>query len=174
MLADQMGEDFGVGLRAKLVSRLSKPFLDPVEVFNHTVVNDGDPAGPVEVRMGVLVRRRAVCSPAGVADAKLTGCRLGLEGSAKAFVDFMSQRGLVYEQGRYIRDQVYDPLFIFGLPVTGAYWVKVGVGGIERPILFQVFERRVLTYNPANPAGWRVEMGNVGRHYFEWRYGYRP
>ncbi len=95
-------------------------------------------------------------------------------GVAKAFVDFMSQRGLVYDQGRYIRDQVYDPLFVFGLPVTGAYWVKVGVGGIERPILFQVFERRVLTYNPANPAGWRIEMGNVGRHYFEWRYGYRP
>ena len=62
----------------------------------------------------------------------------------------------------------------FGLPVTGAYWVNVRVGGVERPILFQVFERRVLTYNPANPAGWQIEMGNVGRHYFEWRYGYLP
>jgi hypothetical protein len=95
-------------------------------------------------------------------------------GVAKAFIDFMNQRGMIYEDGRYIRDQVYDPLFVFGLPVTGAYWVKVRVGGIERPILFQVFERRVLTYNPANPVGWQVEMGNVGQHYFEWRYGYRP
>jgi hypothetical protein len=95
-------------------------------------------------------------------------------GVAKAFVDFMNARGMIYEQGRYIRDQVYDPLFVFGLPITGAYWVKVRVGGVERPILFQVFERRVLTYNPANPAGWQVEMGNVGQHYFEWRYGYRP
>jgi hypothetical protein len=95
-------------------------------------------------------------------------------GVAKAFVDFMSQRGTIYENGRYIRGQVYDPLFVFGLPVTGAYWVKVRVGGVERPILFQVFERRVLTYNPANPADWRIEMGNVGQHYFEWRYGYRP
>ena len=88
ILADQMGEDFGVGFRAKLVSRLSKPFLDPVEVFNHTIVNHGDPAGPVKVRMGVFVRRRAVRGPAGVADAELTGRRLGLEGSAETFVDF--------------------------------------------------------------------------------------
>jgi hypothetical protein len=91
-------------------------------------------------------------------------------GVAKAFVDFMSQRGLVYEGGRYVRGQVYDPLFVFGLPVTGAYWVKVKVGNVERPILFQVFERRVLTYNPANDPAFRVEMGNVGQHYYQWRY----
>ena len=91
-------------------------------------------------------------------------------GVAKAFADFMAQRGLVYEGGRYVRGQVYDPLFVFGLPVTGAYWVKVKVGGVERPILFQVFERRVLTYNPANEAAFRVEMGNVGQHYYQWRY----
>lgn len=91
-------------------------------------------------------------------------------GVAKAFVDFMNQTGLVYQNGRYVRSQVYDPLFVFGLPVTGAYWVKVRVGGVERPVLFQVFERRVLTYTPANPPAFRVEMGNVGQHYFLWRY----
>jgi hypothetical protein len=91
-------------------------------------------------------------------------------GVAKAFVDFMNQTGLVYENGRYVRAQVYDPLFVFGLPVTGAYWVKVKVAGVERPILFQVFERRVLTYNPANQPAFRVEMGNVGQHYYQWRY----
>ena len=91
-------------------------------------------------------------------------------GVAKAFVDFMNGSGLVYENGRYVRGQVYDPLFVFGLPVTGAYWVKVKVGGVERPILFQVFERRVLTYNPANPPAFRIEMGNVGQHYYQWRY----
>jgi len=91
-------------------------------------------------------------------------------GVAKVFVDFMHQQGLVYTNGRYVREQLYDPLFVFGLPVSGAYWVKTMVGGVERPILFQVFERRVLTYNPDNPPKWRVEMGNVGRHYYEWRY----
>jgi hypothetical protein len=29
----------------------------------------------------------------------------------------------------------------------------------------------VLTYNPTNPPAFQVEMGNVGRHYVEWRYG---
>lgn len=91
-------------------------------------------------------------------------------GVAKAFLDFQRQRGLVHDNGRFIRDQVYDPLFVFGLPVSGAYWVKAKVGGKELPILFQVFERRVLTYNPANPPAFRVEMGNVGQHYFQWRY----
>jgi polysaccharide biosynthesis protein PslG len=91
-------------------------------------------------------------------------------GVAKAFQDFMSQSGLVYENGRFVRSQVYDPLFVFGLPVTGAYWVNVNVGGVERPVLFQVFERRVLTYNPANEPAFRVEMGNVGQHYYQWRY----
>jgi hypothetical protein len=94
-------------------------------------------------------------------------------GVAKAFVDFMNQTGLVYENGRFVRGQVYDPLFVFGLPVTGAYWVKVKVAGVERPILFQVFERRVLTYNPANQPAFRVEMGNVGQHYYQWRYPVR-
>jgi hypothetical protein len=72
---------------------------------------------------------------------------------------------------KYVRAQVYDPLFVFGLPVTGAYWVKTKVGGKELPILFQVFERRVLTYNPANQPKWRIEMGNVSQHYHRWRYG---
>jgi len=92
-------------------------------------------------------------------------------GVAQAFSDFMKQQGPVYENGVYVQGQVYDPLFVFGLPVTGAYWVKVKVGGVVRPILFQVFERRVLTYNPANQPAFRVEMGNVGQHYHQWRYG---
>ena len=92
-------------------------------------------------------------------------------GVAKAFIDYMSQKGLVSENGRYVQAQVYDSLFVFGLPVTGAFWVKAKVAGKEVPILFQVFERRVLTYNPANPPAFRVEMGNVGQHYYQWRYG---
>jgi hypothetical protein len=50
-----------------------------------------------------------------------------IAGGTEAFIDFMNGNGLVYENGRYVRGQVYDPLFVFGLPVTGAYWVKVKV-----------------------------------------------
>jgi hypothetical protein len=34
----------------------------------------------------------------------------------------------------------------------------------------QCFERRCLTYTPDNPEGWQVEFGNIGRHYYQWRY----
>ena len=34
-----------------------------------------------------------------------------------------------------------------------------------------VTQKSVLTYSPDNPSGWQVEMGNVGRHYYLWRYG---
>lgn len=45
------------------------------------------------------------------------------------------------------------------------------VSGELRWVLVQAFERRILTYTPDNDPSWRVEMGNVGRHYYEWRYG---
>jgi hypothetical protein len=35
----------------------------------------------------------------------------------------------------------------------------------------QLFERRVLTYTPTNPAAYQVEFGNIGQHYHRWRYG---
>ncbi len=92
----------------------------------------------------------------------------------QAFINYQNESGLVFENNNYVTGQVYDPLFVFGLPVTAPYWVESTVGGESTPILFQIFERRVITYNPANNPSFRVEMGNVGRHYYEWRYGELP
>src|SRR5205823_12000219 len=36
--------------------------------------------------------------------------------------------------------------------------------------LLGTYERRVLTYVPSNVPGFQVEMGNIGLHYFDWRY----
>ncbi|MDQ6832243.1 MAG: hypothetical protein M3008_02490, partial [Chloroflexota bacterium] len=58
-----------------------------------------------------------------------------------------------------------------GFPITEAYWVKVRVGGTQKQVLVQAFERRVLTYTPDNPDGFKVEAGNVGLQYLHWRYG---
>ncbi len=91
-------------------------------------------------------------------------------GVPRAFMEFMHQQGTVFVDGRYRRQAVFDPLFIFGMPVTPAVWVHTRINGTEQTVLFQVFERRVLTYNPANPPAFRVEMGNVGQHYYAWRY----
>lgn len=66
-----------------------------------------------------------------------------------------------------------DSLSLFGFPITEPYWTYATIGGTLQPVLFQAFERRILTYTPSNPISWQVEMGNVGQHYFQWRYG-RP
>lgn len=88
----------------------------------------------------------------------------------KAFWDFMNQRGLVFANNRYGDGLLVDWKFSLGLPVTEPYWARVKVAGIEKDVLFQAFERRVLTYTPSNAPEFRVEMGNVGAHYLEWRY----
>ncbi len=60
---------------------------------------------------------------------------------------------------------------VIGLAVTQPFWVQVKVAGVQRRVLMQAFERRVLTYNAANPDPFKVEFGNVGQHYYRWRYG---
>jgi WD40 repeat protein len=83
--------------------------------------------------------------------------------------NFMNLQGRI-DTGRVENGPVVDWLFAMGLPITDAYWTRAQVGGEEKDVLVQLFERRVLTYVPSNPAGYKVEMGNVGQHYFQWRY----
>jgi hypothetical protein len=71
----------------------------------------------------------------------------------------------------YMNRQPADWLFAFGHPISEPVWVRVKIGGVEQWVLAQLFERRALTYTPANDPAWQVEMGNVGQHYFAWRYG---
>ena len=61
--------------------------------------------------------------------------------------------------------------YVLGLPLTEPHWTRARVNGVERDVLVQLFERRALTYTPTNAPAWQVEMGNVGRHYHQWRYG---
>ena len=59
---------------------------------------------------------------------------------------------------------------VLGYPITEGYWTQMRVGGQDSPVLIQAFQRRVLTYVPGNAPAWRVQQGNVGQHYLEWRY----
>jgi hypothetical protein len=86
------------------------------------------------------------------------------------FWQFLQQRGLVATPNGLEEGLIAEWLVAFGLPLTEAYWTRATVGGVEQAVLVQAFERRILTYTPANPAAWRVEMGNVGQHYYRWRY----
>jgi hypothetical protein len=92
-------------------------------------------------------------------------------GIPRAFWDYMNRTGTIYRNGQLAPDQpIFDWLFTLGYPTTEAFWARVRVGGVEREVMFQAFERRLLTYTPSNPQPFQVEMGNVGRHYYQWRY----
>jgi hypothetical protein len=87
----------------------------------------------------------------------------------QVFWDFLNARGTVYTSG-YGEGPIIDWITVVGYPITEPYWTQVTVGGVKREVLVQLFERRVLTYTPSNQTGWKVEQGNVGRHYYTWRY----
>ncbi|MCM8747576.1 CAP domain-containing protein [Thermomicrobiaceae bacterium CFH 74404] len=74
----------------------------------------------------------------------------------------------------WTQGQPWDWLYVLGHPISEPYWIRTRVAGAEQWVLVQAFERRLLTYTPSNSMGWQVEFGNVGRHYYEWRYGQRP
>jgi hypothetical protein len=99
---------------------------------------------------------------------------------ASVFWDFMTAEGVIwtgtaFEVGEYATDALFrDPFYAVGLPLTEAFWTYVSVNGDMQWVLVQAFERRVMTYTPWNPEGWQVEAGNVGQHYYIWRYGEEP
>ena len=75
----------------------------------------------------------------------------------------------MYIDGQFVTGPLFNPPFaVSGYPITEPYWVTVPVGGVTEDVLVQCFERRCLTYTPANPDGWQVEMGNIGQHYLRW------
>ena len=90
---------------------------------------------------------------------------------ASVFWDYLNSEGLIYQDGELVTGRLFDPVFFAtGFPITEAYWTRALVAGERVDVLVQCFERRCLTYTPSNDAQWRVEMGNVGLHYYRWRY----
>ena len=73
---------------------------------------------------------------------------------ADVFVTFQNQNGQVYTNAQNGTGAVYygNPLFVFGHPITEPYWITTNVAGKPTQVLVQLFERRVLTYTPSNPA----------------------
>jgi hypothetical protein len=97
-------------------------------------------------------------------------------GKAAKYVSFVPQTGhnipdlfWTYLQGMKAQ-YGFDWTYTMGYPITEAYWTRMRVSGKDYPVLIQAFQRRVMTYTPAFAPEWRVQQGNVGQHYFEWRY----
>ncbi len=93
----------------------------------------------------------------------------------QVFWAFMTQPGLAWQNGAPTPvDPLFDWLFVLGYPIADPFWVQVRLRGEPTWVLVQPFERRILTYTPSNPPGWQVEMGNIGQHYWRWRYQFTP
>jgi hypothetical protein len=87
------------------------------------------------------------------------------------FFDFLNAEGPVAENGEVTTEQLSVPYFyVTGYPISEAYWTQVAIAGKDTPVMVQAYERRVLTYVPDAPDGFKVQMGNVGLHYYDWRY----
>jgi len=87
--------------------------------------------------------------------------------------DYLNQVGptLAPDGSTLVQGQrVFNWISAMGLPITEPYWTQAMVGGVQKDVLVQAFQRRVLTYTPSNPKEFQVEMGNVGQHYFKWRF----
>ncbi|MBX0328598.1 DUF5107 domain-containing protein [Oscillochloris sp. ZM17-4] len=127
-----------------------------------------DGGGRASPRLGQRVS--ATFGPAGLGDDPALA---GDETTITSYDDVTGRNvPRVFQRFMQAQRPATDPLFAFGRPITEAYWARARVAGREVPVLFQAFERRLLTYNPANPAPWQVEMGNVGQHYLSWRHGH--
>jgi hypothetical protein len=61
-------------------------------------------------------------------------------------------------------------LLTIGYAISEPFLAMVKVGGTPKRVMVQAFERRILTYTSANPIDFRIEMGNIGQHYYRWRY----
>lgn len=71
----------------------------------------------------------------------------------------------------YFKSQNWDWIYVAGYPISEPYWVRINVAGQQRDVLVQVFERRTVTYDPAEPLNeYKVQFGNVGLQYYKWRY----
>ena len=92
----------------------------------------------------------------------------------QVFFSYLTKHDVIYVNGHTTQGRVMDWIYTMGYPISEAYWTRATIAGVEQWVLVQPFERRVLTYVPNNPAGWQVELGNVGRHYYRWRYGTEP
>ena len=83
-----MREHLGVGVGFEFVAGGEQFLFERVVIFDDAIVNDGDFAGLVELRMGIFVRGRAVRGPAGVADAEISLDRFGFQKPCESLADF--------------------------------------------------------------------------------------
>ena len=114
-VADQVGDHLGVRLAEKRDPLALQPGLQRAVVLDDPVVDDGDLAGAVHVRVGVDRVRHAVRGPAGVPDAQRIDAPRGLQNlfqgrdSAAGLLDADAALAQQRDAGRVVTP-VFQPL----------------------------------------------------------------
>lgn len=91
---------------------------------------------------------------------------------AAPFWDFMNASGPVSApNGQVVTGPLFEWQYILGYPLSEPFWIMATSGGKSQELLVQLFERRVLVFNPSAPADQRVDFTDIGRHWFNWQYG---
>jgi hypothetical protein len=154
---------------AQLRDRIDRPQSDTTGQYltdTLTLPSNGGPESPL------VVQTNGMTSAASDPNAQLahfvaeTGQTI-----PQAFWSFLTAGGAALQNGALVEQApLFDWMTVTGFPIAPAFWVTVPVGGTPTAVMVQLFERRVLSYTPTNPAGFRVEMGNIGLHYFQYRY----
>jgi hypothetical protein len=87
------------------------------------------------------------------------------------FWAYLNEQTDIVQGGQQVQGPLFYPWFsVTGYPISEPYWSYVKVEGRYTDVLIQAFERRVLTFVPHLPSPFKVQMGNIGQHYHEWRY----
>src|SRR5262245_63541309 len=87
MVSDQMCEYFGIRRRLKGMPGIHETLFQMLEILNYSVMDQGDAAGLVLVRMRIFVGRWTVSRPACMPYSQASRERLRLHENSKTFVD---------------------------------------------------------------------------------------
>jgi hypothetical protein len=145
------------------------------------IAGDPDNPGPTYKQLGTTAKALLAATPAQTggmsaavvgADGTLTPGGSELAGDAAlAGYDAPTQHNV---PGVFVAYRNKAGLGTIGYAISEPFGASVKVGGVAKGVLIQVFERRVLTFTPTNAAAFQVEMGNIGQHYYTWRYTGAP
>jgi hypothetical protein len=148
--------------------------FDPHEPPAIPIAGDVDNPGPTYLALHTTAS--ALLSPAPNAIGANITARVSASGDlssgdavpgmAIAAYDAITQHNVSAPFVAY-RDKV--GLLTIGYAKSEPFRATVKVAGTSREVIIQAFERRILTYTATNPDPFKVEMGNIGRHYFQWR-----
>jgi hypothetical protein len=142
------------------------------------IAGDPDNAGPTYAALGTSAAAIMNATPAQTGMTATTmvaatgtvtpgSAQPGSGAMALAVYDSTTQHNVPQAFATY-RDTV--GLLTVGYAKSEPFLTTVKVAGQQKQVMVQVFERRVLTYTADNPPAFQVEMGNIGQHYYKWRY----